>query len=199
MHARVYVRSPDIWFWVVVSAALVVGLTRVKPGLFETGLTPQLSCGLCVWGRLAFWPSPHVRSTERLRAADGQLKPERVFPSLVQMCSQLELEPELAFAFIWWKHPSGHEPIWVSNASSFSAASPSEKHEFKHRRVKSLQNRALDSAAALPLPELEALARLWMASGWQEASPGFQTSPRESVSLPERADGRGPCHVCKVC
>ena len=111
-------------------AALVVRLTRVKPSLFEPGLTPRLSCGLRVWGRLTFWPSPHVRTAERLSAAGGQLKPERV-SLLLQMCLAWT-----GLCFYSAKHPSRHELSWVSNASSFSAASPSEKHEFIHRWVK---------------------------------------------------------------
>lgn len=119
VHASVYVRSPDISFWVGVLAALVVRLTRVKPSSFKRGLTPQLSCGLCVWGRLTFWPSPHVRTTELLRAAGGQLKPERV-SLLLQICLA-----RAGLCFYSVKHPSRHELISVSNASSFSAASPS--------------------------------------------------------------------------
>lgn len=34
------VRGPGISFWVAALAPVVVGLTRVKPSLFETGLTP---------------------------------------------------------------------------------------------------------------------------------------------------------------
>lgn len=33
-------RGPGISFWVAALAPVVVGLTRVKPSLFETGLTP---------------------------------------------------------------------------------------------------------------------------------------------------------------
>lgn len=43
-----YVRSPGISFWVVALAAMVVGLMRVKPNLFETGLTPGSHVDLCV-------------------------------------------------------------------------------------------------------------------------------------------------------
>lgn len=35
-----YGRGPGISFWVAALAPVVVGLTRVKPSLFETGLTP---------------------------------------------------------------------------------------------------------------------------------------------------------------
>lgn len=38
-QGSVYVRGPGISFWVAALAPVVVGLTRVKPSLFETGLT----------------------------------------------------------------------------------------------------------------------------------------------------------------
>lgn len=41
-RARPYVdaRRPAVSFWVAALAPVVVGLTRVKPSLFESGLTP---------------------------------------------------------------------------------------------------------------------------------------------------------------
>lgn len=93
-----------ISFWVVASA-VAVGLTRVKPGLPETGLTPLLSCGLCVWGLKIFWPFPHVRVT-RARAFGEQLRPQMCLAlslclSFLHMCFSRKC---LYFFFlIWWK------------------------------------------------------------------------------------------------
>lgn len=115
-------------FWVAVSAALVVGLTRVKPSLFETGLTRRLSYGPCVWGWLTFWLSPHVRSPERLgcrwtaETRDGSLAPPNV--CLARTCPCL-----------YFGETSRRKVIWVSSASSFSAAFLSENHEFKQRHI----------------------------------------------------------------
>lgn len=52
------------------------------------------------------------------------------------LCSSKCALARTGLCFYSAKHPSRHELSWVSNASSFSAASPSEKHEFIHRWVK---------------------------------------------------------------
>lgn len=99
-HVRARVqekKSPDLSVWVAERTTLVVGLTRVKPGLFETGLTPGLSYVLCVWELLTFRPFPHVRCAEAPKAAGWPAKPETI--SL-----RLQME-ELSFAlkFLMWK------------------------------------------------------------------------------------------------
>lgn len=90
-------KSPDLSVWVAERTTLVVGLTRVKPGLFETGLTLGLSYVLCVWELLTFRPFPHVRCAEAPKAAGWPVKPETVSLRL-----QME-EVSFALKFLMWK------------------------------------------------------------------------------------------------
>lgn len=85
-------------------SAVAVGLTRVKPGLPETGLTPLLSRGLCVCGLKIFWPFPHVRVTERgLLANSWDLRCVLLPLSVCLSFTCASAENVLFFSFIWWK------------------------------------------------------------------------------------------------
>lgn len=99
---------PGISYWVVAWAALVVRLTRVKPDLFETGLTPQLSYALCVWGEPIFCPSPHVCFAEWLKAESWNLRGFLFFSTCVWPNWSLLLFGEISIRMNWFQQLMCH-------------------------------------------------------------------------------------------